>query len=77
MTGLVSLELLEGYTSSEKIRVDRRSQLISVIATAARCGRSAAEKTCDKLLAAAKDAAVFGHRVESDYYLIRHFVRMI
>lgn len=77
VTGAASLKILEEYTSPERIRLVGRDELISVISTAARRGRAAAEKTCDKLLSAARDAAGFGHGVESNLYLIRHFVGMI
>ena len=77
VTGAASLKLLEEYTSPERIRSADRNELVSVISTAARRGRAAAEKTCGKLLAAAQDAATFGHGVDSSLYLIRHFVGMI
>ena len=77
VTGVASLKLLEEYTSPEQIRSADKDELISVISTAARRGRAAAEKTCDKLVAAAQDAASFGHSVDSSLYLIRHFVGMI
>ena len=77
VTGAASLKLLEKYTSPEQIRSADRDELISVISTAARRGRAAAEKTCDKLVEAARDAASFGHSVDSSLYLIRHFVGMI
>ena len=77
VTGAASLKLLEEYTSPERIRSADRNELVSVISTAARRGRAAAEKTCGKLQAAAQDAATFGHGVDSSLYLIRHFVGMI
>ena len=72
-----SLALLDKYPSPDALLSARKSSVIKLIRKTARFGEAYAENQYDKLVAAAKSAAIFGHSLPSDTELIRLYISMI
>lgn len=77
VTGTTSLMLLQDYTSPKNILDADKEQLINLIAKASRKGTAQATNKYESLITAAKEASVFGHAVDSNYYLIKRYVGFI
>lgn len=77
VTGTTSLMILQEYTSPENILDADKQQLISQIAKASRKGVANATKKYESLLTAAKEASIFGHAVDSNFYLIERYICFI
>nr|WP_205739166.1 transposase [Halocella sp. SP3-1] len=54
-----------------------KEKLIASIAKISRKGISTATKKYEKLTKAAREASVFGHAVDSNFYLIQHYIGFI
>jgi len=77
VTGVTSLMILSEYCDPKKLLCADKDSLIASISKASRKGLVAAEKKYDMLICAAKDAAVFGHAVDSNFFLIRQIIEFI
>lgn len=77
VTGKTSLMLLQNYTLPQNILAADKDSLIQSIAKTSRRGITAATKKYEKLLKAAAGASVFGHAVDSNFFLIQRYINFI
>jgi transposase len=77
VTGKTSLMILQEYTTPQNILSANKEKLIASIAKISRKGISTATKKYEKLTKAAREASVFGHAVDSNFYLIQHYIGFI
>jgi len=67
LTAETSLVLLEKYTSPQAFLKARKSSVVKLIRSTSRSGQIYAEDRYAKIIAAAKDALVFGYAVSSHF----------
>lgn len=77
VTGNTSLMILKEYTSPQYILDADKDSLIASINAISRLGIIKARKKYEKLIKAASEASVFGHAVDSNFYLIKLYVNFI
>jgi transposase len=77
VTGKTSLMILQEYTTPQNILSADKEQLIASIAKVSRKGITTATKKYESLIKAATETSIFGHAVDSNFYLIQLYIGFI